>query len=106
MFADPLDVADHIDAWLDGRHWLNVWLGTTVENQEMADKRIAELLKIPAKVRFLSCEPLAHVADICIKKLSDETAIWSSCSNVEGEGFSVTLGDCRRAKAALEGGAK
>jgi protein gp37 len=36
----------------------NVWIGTTVENQEMADKRIPELLKIPAKVRFLSCEPL------------------------------------------------
>jgi protein gp37 len=36
----------------------NVWLGVTAENQEMADKRIPELLKIPAKVRFLSCEPL------------------------------------------------
>jgi protein gp37 len=36
----------------------NVWLGTTVENQETADKRIPELLKIPARVRFLSCEPL------------------------------------------------
>lgn len=36
----------------------NIWLGTTVENQEMADKRIPELLKIPAMVRFLSCEPL------------------------------------------------
>ena len=37
---------------------LNVWIGVTVENQEMADKRIPELLKIPARVRFLSCEPL------------------------------------------------
>jgi len=36
----------------------NVWLGTTVENQEMADKRIPELLKVPAAVHFLSCEPL------------------------------------------------
>jgi protein gp37 len=36
----------------------NVWLGVSVENQEYADKRIPELLKIPAKVRFLSCEPL------------------------------------------------
>jgi len=36
----------------------NVWIGTTVENQEWADKRIPHLLKIPAKVRFLSCEPL------------------------------------------------
>lgn len=36
----------------------NVWLGATVENQEQANIRIPELLKVPAKVRFLSCEPL------------------------------------------------
>lgn len=35
----------------------NVWLGTTVENQE-AIPRIAELLKCPAAVRFLSVEPM------------------------------------------------
>jgi len=37
---------------------VNVWIGTTVEDQQRADERIPELLKIPAKVRFLSCEPL------------------------------------------------
>lgn len=42
--------------WGDG--WPNVWLGTTVENQEEADRRIPHLLGVPAKVRFLSCEPL------------------------------------------------
>jgi protein gp37 len=36
----------------------NVWLGTTVENQTEADRRIAHLLATPARVRFLSCEPL------------------------------------------------
>jgi len=36
----------------------NVWLGVSVENQATADERIPELLKIPAAVRFLSCEPL------------------------------------------------
>lgn len=36
----------------------NLWVGTTVENQKYADERIPALLKIPAKVRFLSCEPL------------------------------------------------
>lgn len=45
-------------------HWAsfyplpNVWLGTSVEDQDAADKRIPELLKVPARVRFLSCEPL------------------------------------------------
>lgn len=36
----------------------NVWLGVSVEHQEAADERIPELLKTPAAVRFLSCEPL------------------------------------------------
>lgn len=36
----------------------NVWIGTTVEDQARADERIPHLLSIPARVRFLSCEPL------------------------------------------------
>lgn len=36
----------------------NVWLGTSVENQTLAEKRLPFLLKNPAAVRFLSCEPL------------------------------------------------
>ena len=42
----------------------NLWLGTSVENQESADKRIPELLKLPAAVRFLSCEPLLGPLDL------------------------------------------
>lgn len=36
----------------------NVWLGTSVENQRFADERIPLLLETPARVRFLSMEPL------------------------------------------------
>lgn len=42
----------------------NVWLGTSVENQEWADKRLPGFIKIPAKVRFLSCEPLLGPLDL------------------------------------------
>jgi protein gp37 len=42
----------------------NVWIGATVENQEMADTRIPELLEIPARVRFLSCEPSLGPIDL------------------------------------------
>lgn len=35
-----------------------IWIGTTAENQKNAERRIPHLLDIPAKVRFLSCEPL------------------------------------------------
>ncbi len=36
----------------------NVWLGTSVENQAMGEKRLPFLLSNPAAIRFLSCEPL------------------------------------------------
>lgn len=44
----------------DGSGWPLpiVWLGVSVENQAAADERIPELLRTPAAVRFLSCEPL------------------------------------------------
>ena len=41
-----------------GNGYPNVWLGTTVENQNEWDKRGHFLTEIPAAVRFLSCEPL------------------------------------------------
>lgn len=51
----------------DGRTWSfppNVWIGTTVENQAAADERIPHLLRVPAAVRFLSCEPLLGPVDL------------------------------------------
>jgi len=47
-----------------GQGWPNVWLGTTVENQAEADRRIPHLLATPAAVRFLSCEPLLGPVDL------------------------------------------
>jgi len=35
----------------------NVWMGVSVENQRWTC-RVGDLRKVPAKVRFLSCEPL------------------------------------------------
>lgn len=42
----------------------NVWIGTSVENQKYADLRIPALLRTPAAVRFLSCEPLLGPIDL------------------------------------------
>jgi protein gp37 len=45
-------------------HWqrdgwpINAWAGMTVENQEWAEKRIPYLLRVPARRRFLSMEPM------------------------------------------------
>lgn len=60
----PQNVLDMVpSSWLE--HWPeNVWMGTSVENQQAANERIPELLKIDAKVRFLSCEPLLEPIDL------------------------------------------
>lgn len=42
----------------------NVWLGTTAENQKWAAKRLPELCKHAAAVRFISCEPLLGPIDL------------------------------------------
>lgn len=42
----------------------NVWLGTSVEDQQRADERIPLLLAAPAAVRFLSAEPLLGPLDL------------------------------------------
>jgi len=62
----------------------NVWIGTTVEDQKRADERIPELLKIPARVRFLSCEPLLGPVNLC-----EAGAIWSDINNnpIDGRGL-------------------
>lgn len=74
---DLIDATPHLDSLLltkrpqnaakmlpHQRVMPNVWLGTTVENQVEADRRIPELLKVPARVRFLSCEPLLGAVDL------------------------------------------
>jgi protein gp37 len=42
----------------------NVWLGTSVEDQETADSRIPVLLRTQVPVRFLSMEPLLGPVDL------------------------------------------
>lgn len=42
----------------------NVWLGTSVEDQRRADERLSYLLRTPAAMRFLSCEPLLGPIDL------------------------------------------
>jgi protein gp37 len=49
--------SEHLGAYRE-RYWPHVGIGTTVENQAMANKRIPELLRNPAAMHFLSCEPL------------------------------------------------
>ncbi|WP_395739315.1 phage Gp37/Gp68 family protein [Prosthecobacter sp.] len=63
--------------WMNGYAPENVWMGTTVEDQVRADERVPELLKIPARVRFLSCEPLLGPVDFV-----KAGAFWSDLNGV------------------------
>ena len=47
--------------WGDG--WSNVWLGVSAEDQENADKRVNQLWGLPARVKFVSAEPLLDRID-------------------------------------------
>ncbi len=49
----------------------HVWLGTSVENQDAADERIPHLLRCPAAVRFLSCEPLLGPVALTMPKVGE-----------------------------------
>jgi protein gp37 len=56
----------HVAArWAESHPWpVNAWIGTSVEDQAAADERIPHLLRVPARVRFLSCEPLIGAVDL------------------------------------------
>jgi len=51
-------------SWLTGQWPGHVWIGTSVEDQQRAEARIPELLQVPARVRFLSLEPLLEPLDL------------------------------------------
>jgi len=54
------------------RRWpTNIWLGTTIEDQEMADLRMPQLVRLPARVRFVSCEPL--LGEVTLKRWLNRT---------------------------------
>lgn len=55
-----------------GKGWPNVWLGISVVTQAEADRDIPKLAAIPAKVRFLSMEPLLEPIDLRSLKVAHD----------------------------------
>lgn len=69
-------------SWLES--WPeNVWIGTTVENQQTADERIPHLLRVPAKVRFMSCEPLLGPINLIPHRNADGEVVISQGINAD-----------------------
>ncbi len=66
----------------------NVWIGTSVEIQETADKRIPLLLETPAAHRFLSIEPLlGPTRPILGKRYCKNCNVIHWTANPSGYGF-------------------
>lgn len=70
--------------------WPWVWLGTTSENQEEADRRIPELLKVPAAKHFISAEPLLGLLRLRETPSADGEGDWLA-SGLSGERRGLSL---------------
>jgi len=57
-------LARWIEDWLGGEAPGDVWLGISVVNQKEADRDIEKLQATPARLRFLSMEPLLGAVDL------------------------------------------
>jgi protein gp37 len=75
------------------RMYPNVWLGATIVNQEEADRDIPKLLAVPARVRFLSMEPLLGPVDLSSIDLDGHSEIFplkgtTGCEDDDGNAAS------------------
>jgi protein gp37 len=70
--------------WQDG--YPNVWLGATVESQPEADRRVPVLLRIPARLHFLSCEPLLGRLDLTCIRVGGSGSLYRA-NALTGDGF-------------------
>ncbi len=68
-----------------GSGWPNVWLGATIVNQTEADRDIPKLIHTPARIRFLSCEPLLGPVYL-------NPSAFLSCPNAENAMMDPTTG--------------
>lgn len=82
--------------WRNG--WPNVWLGCTVVNQAEADRDIPKLLAVPARVRFLSMEPLLGPLDPTSIKVGGAQSLYRA-NALTGDGF-----DGQRLNLVIVGG--
>ena len=57
--------AEEMAEWAAAFGWPGVcWAGVTVEDQQRVGERIPHLLRVPARVRFISAEPLLGALDL------------------------------------------
>jgi protein gp37 len=69
-----------------------VWAGVSVEDQPRANKRIPELLKTPAAVRWLSMEPLIRRVDVRAIRIGERLTLDALTGTHAGESVPVPRG--------------
>lgn len=99
---DRLDGWEWLHDWTSGSPPHNVWLGATIVNQEEADRDIPKLLDVPARVRFLSMEPLLGSVELSAAYLpcpnademtmDPETGAYECCKRCDYTGVSGDIG--------------
>lgn len=79
-------LATRVPGWLDGLlpPPENIWIGTTVEDHDHAP-RIQALLEIPAKVHFLSLEPLLGPVDLQLMGAFARQELWKQDQGLYAE---------------------
>lgn len=94
MIAEATATVEHynpgIKPWTSAEPWPNVWIGATVVNQEEADRDIPKLLALPARVRFLSIEPMLGPIDLRRIDINGSSEIYpltgtTGCEDDDGE---------------------
>lgn len=66
--------------------WPNVWLGTTAENQEEADRRLPHLQALDASVLFVSVEPQLELVQLRKAIVTGRAIDWLICGGESGHG--------------------
>lgn len=79
----------------------NVWIGVSVEDQQRANERIPQLLRIPAAVRFVSYEPALGPVDFCATEAGDAL---SECDDCNGDPDCETCSGLGRISWLIVGG--
>lgn len=93
----PDDLPNILDAPLP-----NVWIGVSAEDQQQADRRVPDLLRTRAAVRWVSAEPLLEEVDLAPYLLPEAIACWTP-KHVPGEADKRALGRLLRAAARTSG---
>ena len=105
----PERMAQFADFWREAfpepARWpANVWAGTSIGTQKFVEPRMKALLQVPAKVRFLSLEPLLEQLDLSefYPKLCTTHLMRLCCGRTPSIHLMIIGGESGRGASSLE----